>query len=1327
MKKRLLLVLFSLIMLLGVISLAGNVHAEESDPELTVVGCNLSFGSSIYIKYAIYSPDLDGIELLVWTDPQTSYEYGTQKLILNQLDKPETVQGKKCAVFKYTDLAAKQMGDTIYARAHVVRDGIDYYSEVKKYSVLQYAYNKLGRTGTAGTDGLRNLLSNMLNYGGAAQQYFNYDPDRLVTYDWYQVKVVGGTLDDMCYSGLYLPGDKVTLIAPATNENGDTFSAWVNPWGGIAADEATAEITVGEQNLTYTAVYGGSLAYYDNGDGSCTIIGVGNWVGRNLDIPSSIDGLTVTAIESYAFAGNSDITSVTIPESVTRIGDNAFENCTGISDIYYGGTVEQWNNIEFGGNWDKGTRNFVVHCADGDVNLIKPQLVDQSRDELTVGDERFGSLGRNPFETYISLSESLVGSDLRIFGWISSLSEIKSFGYSINDGEIITGEFEHYTEPIIYTVAKAPYASRFEIFAPITEDIQTIKAYLITEKTEEVIWVIHVSFFSAEFDYEENGDGTCKITGRGGKTETELVIPSTINGLTVTAIGEGAFKECSDITSVTIPDTVTRIESWAFECCLSLRSVVIPDSVNEIGEGAFRVCSNLESITIPNGVTRISNVTFEECTVLTGVVIPGSVTEIGDGAFRDCSSLSSITIPESVTLIENCAFERCTNLASIVIPDSVNVIGEGVFRECSNLESITISNGMNRISNILFEGCTGLTSVVLPENVTEIGDGAFRDCSNLSSVIIPYSVNRIEWGAFERCTSLSDIYYGGTIEQWNAIDKDYDWDSGTNDYVVHCSDGDVNVTKPQLVCGEREELTVNGEGVGNTDYEVSVALPTSMIGENLRLYGWVGSRSAIQGFGYSINDGAIITGDFAAEPEEDIIQEAEWQGAQYASRYAILVPLTEGSYTVKAYMITEKGEEAFWMIHVAVSDEFAYVDNSDGTCTITGRGGHMESELVIPSTIQELTVTQIGDGAFRDCTDITSVTLPESVTIINGWAFEGCSNLMSIVIPENVNEIGDGAFRACSALEGITIPDGVTRIGGATFEGCTGLTSVVLPENVTEIGDGAFRDCSNLSSVTIPYSVTLIQGWAFERCTGLSDIYYGGTIEQWNAVEKNVEWDKETGDYVVHCADGDVTKPQLVIVARDELKINDEGFINPGYGQNEDSISIPASLIGENLRIWGWVGSLSEIRGFGYTINDGEIITGEFEVDPGEDVVNAACDRGASFASRFAILVPVNDGAYTIKAYMITETTEEVIWVIHVTVVGQFSYEDNGDGTCTITGRGSHTESDLVIPSKIDGLTVTAIGENAFAGCEGLTSVTFSEKVSVIAENAFEGCTSLTD
>ncbi|MBQ3868182.1 MAG: hypothetical protein II789_06530, partial [Clostridia bacterium] len=145
MKKRLLLVLFSLIMLLGIISLAGNVHAEESDPELTVVGCNLSFGSSIYIKYAIYSPDLNGIELLVWTDPQTSYEYGTQKLILNQLDKPETVQGKKCAVFKYTDLAAKQMGDTIYARAHVVRDGIDYYSEVKKYSVLQYAYNKLGR------------------------------------------------------------------------------------------------------------------------------------------------------------------------------------------------------------------------------------------------------------------------------------------------------------------------------------------------------------------------------------------------------------------------------------------------------------------------------------------------------------------------------------------------------------------------------------------------------------------------------------------------------------------------------------------------------------------------------------------------------------------------------------------------------------------------------------------------------------------------------------------------------------------------------------------------------------------------------------------------------------------------------------------------------------------------------------------------------------------------------------------------------------------------------------------------------------------------------
>ncbi|MBR0158500.1 MAG: leucine-rich repeat protein, partial [Clostridia bacterium] len=1068
MKKRLLLVLFSLIMLLGVISLAGNVHAEESDPELTVVGCNLSFGSSIYIKYAIYSPDLDGIELLVWTDPQTSYEYGTQKLILNQLDKSETVQGKKCAVFKYTDLAAKQMGDTIYARAHVVRDGIDYYSEVKKYSVLQYAYNKLGRTGTAGTEGLQNLLYNMLNYGGAAQQYFNYDPDRLVTYDWYQVKVVGGTLDDMCYSGLYLPGDKVTLIAPETDENGNSFCVWTDNWGSIVADTLVAEITVGYENMTYNAVYG-ALNYVDNGDGTCTITGIGSWSGRILNIPSSIDGLTVTAIGDYAFNWCSNLTDVTIPDSVTSIGNgaftgsygiksidisdsvtsigrNAFSNCQALENIDYAGTVEQWNNIEFGGDWDRFAGNFVVHCIDGDVS--RKQLVAVARDELTANDIHFGKTGDNDEEVSITIPESFVGTDLRIWGWVGSLSEIQGFGYSIDDGEIVTGEFAVEAEQEVGHVAQsfgAQYWSRFAILVPLTEGSYTVKAYMITEKGEEAFWVIHVSFFSAEFDYEENGDGTCKITGRGGHIESEIVIPSTIQGLTVTEIGEGAFKECSDITSVTIPDTVTRIESWAFECCSSLRGVVIPDSVNEIGEGAFRVCSNLESITIPNGVTRISNVTFEECTVLTGVVIPGSVTEIGDGAFRvcsnlesitipngvtrisnvtfeectvltsvvipgsvteigdgafrDCSNLSSITIPESVTLIENCAFERCTSLESIVIPDGVNQICEGTFRDCSSLSSITIPESVTLIENCAFERCTSLESIVIPDGVNQICDGTFRDCSSLSSVTIPYSVNRIEGWAFEHCIGLSDIYYGGTVEQWNAIDKDYYWDSGTNDYVVHCSDGDVNVTKPQLVCVERDELTVNGVGVGDTGEEVSVALPTSMIGENLRLWGWVGSRSMIQGFGYSIDDGDIVTGDFAVEAEQEVGYAAQREGAQEWSRYAILIPLTDGSYTIKAYMITEKGEESFWVIHVTVSNEFAYVDNNDGTCTITGRGGHMESELVIPSTIQGLTVTQIGDGAFRDCTDITSVTLPESVTIINGWAFEGCSNLMSIVIP----------------------------------------------------------------------------------------------------------------------------------------------------------------------------------------------------------------------------------------------------------------------------------------------------------------------------------------
>lgn len=158
------------------------------------------------------------------------------------------------------------------------------------------------------------------------------------------------------------------------------------------------------------------------------------------------------------------------------------------------------------------------------------------------------------------------------------------------------------------------------------------------------------------FDYEIEGNHII-ITGLVKTDLEKIVIPERIEGSFVTAIAEDAFRECTNLISVTIPDSVTKIDEDAFEDCTGLVEVIIPDSVKEIGESAFSGCTSLTSVIIPNGVTEISYRTFADCTSLTNVTIPVSVTEIGWSAFAGCTSLGNITIPDSVKHIASDAFE----------------------------------------------------------------------------------------------------------------------------------------------------------------------------------------------------------------------------------------------------------------------------------------------------------------------------------------------------------------------------------------------------------------------------------------------------------------------------------------------------------------------------------------------------------------------------------------------------------------------------------------------------------------------------------------------
>ena len=178
-----------------------------------------------------------------------------------------------------------------------------------------------------------------------------------------------------------------------------------------------------------------------------------------------------------------------------------------------------------------------------------------------------------------------------------------------------------------------------------------------TSKTENDIKEIPVS----DLEYADNSElGGIEIKKYNGK-DTNIKIPSVIDGKSVTSIGKEAFLQRSSPTSITIPDGVTSIGDWAFSGC-NLKSITIPDSVTSIGVNAFYACTYLKSITIPNGVTSIAANTFFSCSSLTSITIPNGVTSIGFAAFYGCRYLTSITIPDSVTSIGEDAFKECEKI-----------------------------------------------------------------------------------------------------------------------------------------------------------------------------------------------------------------------------------------------------------------------------------------------------------------------------------------------------------------------------------------------------------------------------------------------------------------------------------------------------------------------------------------------------------------------------------------------------------------------------------------------------------------------------------------
>lgn len=289
--------------------------------------------------------------------------------------------------------------------------------------------------------------------------------------------------------------------------------------------------------------------------------------------------------------------------------------------------------------------------------------------------------------------------------------------------------------------------------------------------------------------YEVNPDGkTLTITGLGECTATDIYIPASLDGYTVTRIGTYAFGGQESLTGVHFPSTLTEIAEAAFYGCKGLTEVEIPYNVTSMLDSAFQNCSGLVKLELNARLTEISRDCFYGCSSLTEVTLPKTVRVLQWGCFKACTSLRLIHLPEGLEKVGICAFESCTSLTEMGLPGSVGEIGDLAYAGCTGLSHIQIPGDLRILGSWVFSGCTGviMDTVTLPDSLHTLGDGFFSQGPHLSAVVVPNGLKFPDEDTFLHINGLTEIYYCGSQAQWvlagytipEGVTVHYDYDPG---------------------------------------------------------------------------------------------------------------------------------------------------------------------------------------------------------------------------------------------------------------------------------------------------------------------------------------------------------------------------------------------------------------------------------------------------------------------------------------------------------------------------------------------------------------------
>ena len=767
----------------------------------------------------------------------------------------------------------------------------------------------------------------------------------------------------------------------------------------------------------------------------------------------------------------------------------------------------------------------------------------------------------------------------------------------------------------------------------------------------------------------KKGEDGAVITGYTG-TDTDVVIPDTIEKTPVVEIGSNAFYRKDTITSIRIPETVTTIGYRAFRDCDSLKEITIPDAVVNIGDEAFCSCNNLVTVHLSQSLVTLGKSAFYECSSLLGIELPNTTESIGDACFYNCDALTRIILPEGITIgdsafqycdaleylslpeqvtLEKYAFYNCTKLNKVLFDGKTAVLGYQAFRDCTNLQYVVFPEKLTEIPEQCFYNCNQLASLSLPASVKAIGNSAFDYCRSLKTIQLPDGITLGAW-AFSSCSALSAVTFDGRCE---AIGEGCFYGSA--------------LTKCTIPDGVKS--------IENRCFEECRSLETIQFDGKPEK---IGSRAFFRCYALKeihLPDGVTSVGTHA------------FFECKALTTVSIPDSVTEmgGGCFVSCMALTNLTLSK--NIKSLPYEEYGFLQNCRAL-----------KELTLPAGL-----TSIGTAAFRDCIALTSIVIPKEVTELPDYAFYNCQNLASVRMPDTINRIGSYAFAECPALTEAVLPAGLTATGERIFSGCTGittitlpkklevissgmlagmkaLTTVILPEGVTELASNAFRECTSIETIQLPDSITEIGSGAFFGCTSLQTIHLPKGL---TAIRSELF--------------RDCTKLEQIEIPDGVTAIEASAFYQC---TTLTSVDLPKTV--ESIGNWAFGGCKALASA---SLCDGVVSIGEGAF--------ASCTSLETFTMPNSVTT-LGGAVFEFCSSLTDVTLSKQVPALPNRYYGWYSSYHNG------MFEGCTSLQKVVIPDS-----VTTLGYECFNGCTALESITLSKNLTTLSGAEFYGCTAL--